>query len=440
MVLIYFRNGADKNARTYDTSTNKYNDVCYYDMLNSLNKENNKNKYFHIFKGYECNDEGLKSFALDFMMWSKELKENNIFKFDYVKCGSHINAVIQMYRLLCDQKVKEYEFDLIDSIEYEWIEMCNNSGLKYCKPQKCESYGYDFRAFFPTILNSTDIQLPTKQGKEYRLKELDFTKLMVGYYNVNISSLDERFNKIFNYSKFDVYTNISLLLANKCKEEQGWDISIELYQRDGDIPNCYLYGKTTKDDIYKSSNIFKTWHKVLMNLKNEYPQNKLIKHMLSSLWGCLCKHNKLFKTNKQIQTEKLRVSNCYDLDYDYYIRNVTVNKNDDILNELVNTKKPYRFDIARIKPFLLDRSRYITAKIAMLYIDDVVRIQTDNITFNKEHDDIMTKYLSFPTLIKEDKTSGLIEWYHVNCYKNLTSGKMTGKRKCNDDDDDDDNE
>ena len=364
-------------------------------------------------------------------MWSCDLKDNKVFNFDYVKCGSHLNAVIKMYNLLCYKKVNNYDFDSIDDVEYEWIEMCNNSALRYCKPQKCESYGYDFRAFYPSILNSADIQLPTKKGKEYNIKELDFKKLMIGYYHVEITSNDERFNKIFNYSKYDVYTNISLLLANKCIL-QGWKVSIKLYESD-DMPNCYLYGKTAKDNIYKSSNIFNTWHKVLMNLKSEFPTNKLIKHLLSSLWGTLCQHNKLFKTDEQIKKENMRVSHNYNIEYDYYIRNQTVDRYDNILNELVNTKHPYKYDIARIKPFLLDRSRYITAKIAMLYIDDVVRIHTDNVTFNKEHDDVMVKYSSFPTLIKEAKTSGLIEWYNINCYKNFDTGKITGKMKDDDD-------
>jgi hypothetical protein len=46
----------------------------------------------------------------------------------------------------------------------------------------------------------------------------------------------------------------------------------------------------------------------------------------------------------------------------------------------------------------------------MKYIDDVV----DNVTFDKEHDDVVfqTKELK---LTKEDKTTGLIEWRRVDC-------------------------
>lgn len=43
----------------------------------------------------------------------------------------------------------------------------------------------------------------------------------------------------------------------------------------------------------------------------------------------------------------------------------------------------------------------------MKYIDSVIRIHTDNVTFNKEHDDVLYESKTFK-LTKEAKTTGLI--------------------------------
>ena len=70
--------------------------------------------------------------------------------------------------------------------------------------------------------------------------------------------------------------------------------------------------------------------------------------------------------------------------------------------------------------FLLAKSREIIGKVAIKYIDDVVRICVDNVTFNKVHDDVVFQANTFK-LTKENKTTGLIEWKYVTCYSNHTT-------------------
>jgi hypothetical protein len=208
----------------------------------------------------------------------------------------------------------------------------------------------------------------------------------IGYYKVKITSNDERFNKVFAYSKKNVYTQISILLAMHCKTKENYDVNIEVIQGEN---NCYVYGKHKKDGLTKGSIVFGKWFRHLFKLKEAYPDNKLIKYMTSALWGRIGEHNRLFKTDEEIAEEGLLVCGRYDPRYDYYIRNTTQNRKGDDLCEIVRCDKPYHFSIARMKPFLQDRSRYLTAKVAMKYIDDVMRICVDNVTFNKERDDVM---------------------------------------------------
>ena len=63
----------------------------------------------------------------------------------------------------------------------------------------------------------------------------------------------------------------------------------------------------------------------------------------------------------------------------------------------------------------------MTGKIAIKYIDDVVRILIDNVTFNKVHDDVVFQANTFK-LTKEAKTTGIIEWKYGTCYYNETTG------------------
>jgi hypothetical protein len=48
------------------------------------------------------------------------------------------------------------------------------------------------------------------------------------------------------------------------------------------------------------------------------------------------------------------------------------------------------------------------AKVALNDIDDIVRIQTDGITYNKP------KTFDYPNFLPDDKKNGCIEWLNVN--------------------------
>ena len=145
-----------------------------------------------------------------------------------------------------------------------------------------------------------------------------------------------------------------------------------------------------------------------------------MKHLLSSLWGHICEDRRIFRTIDQVIDENMSVSTTYNVECEYYIKDVHYRKNCDEVLQLIHNKNPYYLSLARLKSFLLARGRYLTAKIALLYLDDVVRIHTDGIVFNKPHDDVMTKYKTFPTLCKEDKTTGQIKWSGVNKYETIS--------------------
>ena len=417
--IFYYELSSKKEARTYNYTKKTFATMLMKDVYKLK-------KRYYLPMGYEPSETGLKLFAKHFFVAVEKLKDNDIFTFDYTKYKSHESASVEMFKKLCNGKYEDME--KINSVEYEWIESCNNSSQRYCKPGKYNCYGYDYSSQYPAILASEQFEIPTCAGTEKTITEIDYTKLEVGFYKVRITSKDTRFQKVFSFSREHVYTHTSLFFAYQCKTKQGYEIEMELIKKKKEH-NCYIYGKYKKDNIVKGSVIFGKWYGYFSDLKERYPECKvLIKILTSTLWGRLAEFHRIFKTMDQIITEDLNVSLEYNTNSDYYIRNTKKNKKGEDLLELVSSKNPYYFSIARIKPFLLSKSREMIGKVANKYIDSVVRIHTDCVCFNERRDDVIFQLKTFK-LTKENKTTGLIDFKRVDCYKNYTTGYETKNYK-----------
>jgi hypothetical protein len=159
-----------------------------------------------------------------------------------------------------------------------------------------------------------------------------------------------------------------------------------------------------------------------MECKDRFPKNKLVKFICSSLWAHSRGFNIKNKTIDEICDEDLYGSKEIDPKAEYWIRNIT-----GTYYELVNMKESYRNNFARLKPFLLSAGRVITGNVCMLYPEDLVRVHTDGIVFNKDHKDVMTHFKSYPDLLPEKKTTGLIDWQNTNNYYNMTLKEKHGK-------------
>ena len=402
---FYYELHSDK-YRIYDDETDKFETV---DRL-----QFDKNIYY-CFKGYD-NDDKVRLFVKEFKQWCQELKTVTKGKIDYLKFNTHRGANYLIPQNYCPRLS---EFGPIDLIESSWIEKCNTAGIqKLYQNGKHQCYGYDFKAFYLTLLGKKEIGLdiPMRAGKEYVLSEINQNKLQVGMYHVNIQCDNPKF--VFAYSSNNVYTHTSLYYAMKM--QAIYDIKIELVQN-GE-PNAYLYDK---NDVHNSSYYFKPLYDALMNAKTVYPKNKLIKHICSSIWGHLCSFQIINRSIEDIIKEEL---NCTpdknNKTADYFIKSIETD-----YYSLVGIKKPYKHNVARMKPFLLAKGQIVTSNVCMLYVDDLVRVHTDGIVFSKEHNDIMTHYKCYPTLLPEEKSTGLIDWQTQNTYFNFTTNEAHGKYK-----------
>ena len=372
---------------------------AFYDMTK---QEVYKLNYrYALFKGYEMTDEGIKQFGEDFRAWCTELYKNNSLCIDYKKYYRHESAVELTFKRLCKGQYEDHE--QIGKTENKWIDACFNAGLTFCDPGTYDSYGYDFSSYYPRLLAYGNLMIPTKPGKEKILLKLKKrSKLKTGYYRVKITCTDNNFKKIFAFSPRHIYTHSSLQQAIKYKKQ--FNVTIALFQ-DGK-PNAYIY----KDKYLVSCNdIFRNWFDKLYAIKEAFPKNKLIKHLTSSVWGHITTRTKLYKTDKQLESSDLDwgISNKRDWIID------RLEDGDGVkFYTLLSTNTPYKYQL-RIKAFLMALARNKIAEIALLDIDNTIRIHTDNVTFKVDPD------LNIPNLLKEDKSSGLINWKSVNSYTHI---------------------
>jgi hypothetical protein len=78
----------------------------------------------------------------------------------------------------------------------------------------------------------------------------------------------------------------------------------------------------------------------------------------------------------------------------------------------LKTAKPYKYNI-RLKPFITSFGRNKTGRISLKMIDNVIRIHTDGIAFNRDY---TTKTEHFTP---EAKTTGHIKFNNINSYERL---------------------
>ena len=356
---------------------------------------------FHMFKGYEATDKGLINFTADFKIWCNELKKNKVFNIYYSYYFSHHIAVECIFKKIAKGKFEG--FVEVSETECLYIDKCHNGGLTFCDTYKGPCYGYDFNSYYPRILASRVFEIPVRQGEEcytniFKLFKTN-TKLKYGMYKLKITSTNPDSKKIFAFSKDNCYTHYSIQFAREHMKQ--FNFKFAYYQEHSGF-NSYVYDD---EDLIKGDEIFSKWLTTLTDLRDILPKNKLLKHLLTSLWGSLTRSKTLIRTYEQIIDEKLDVG---DNDESHYrIHEHIINDKSDYYI-LHNNRERYHYGLARAKSFLVSYARSRTAKIAMKDINSVVRIHTDGICFNKEQDMTGTRHI-YP----EEKTTGNLIWHGV---------------------------
>ena len=364
--------------------------------------------YFELFKGYNQTEEDLKKFYTDLKQWASELQMHRIGYLNYYK---HADAVRYVFELLTRNETFQHMPNIpeIKGVEYNYFESTVNGGLMSVGKEyidvETSCNAYDFPSWYPHLLGSDiyDLKMPMKEGYEYKI--MDFKKqLKFGIYDVKITCDDNNFKKLFMFSKNNRYTHYSV---NFClKHKKKFNIKFEILNTDKEY-NCYVYDEK---DLIKTSSIFCNWFSTLFKIKKEYPKNKLVKHLLSSIWGILCQYNRtIINTDEEFYELDISDTAFKLLDtYEYF------NKEKDAICRtytVLDVNKPYKYNF-RLKPFLTSYSRKMFAEFIISNVDNldnVVRIHTDSVVLRTEQN-FTQEYKP----ILESKNTGLISWKSIN--------------------------
>lgn len=326
---------------------------------------------------------------------------------------THGNNVKTFFKRLCKNDKNEYKFKYFDDVyydEYIWFKNCKNCGLMYLKEKGKykDTYGYDFKMSYPTDMSDISFMMPTKRGKEKYITELPVAKyISFGIYRVSITCDDDNFNKIFTINDKDYYTSYSLKFALKMQKKLNIKIKLIIDSK----PNAYIY---ERKDLISGNKLFGNWYNRLVDLKKEFPFNGLIKMLASSGWGHLQEAKIEYVDEPQLiemLEEGKRISH-HGNDLDYIIADIKM-IGDRTRYSLINSKKAV-YDLPfRLLPFITSFSRVKMGEVINKFdvYDDVLRIQTDSITFLKEFNEVVKGFMY------DDKISGNIKFKHVNNYK-----------------------
>ncbi|MEN9946856.1 MAG: hypothetical protein RLZZ293_1242 [Pseudomonadota bacterium] len=375
--------------------------------------------YFESFKGYETTHDSLIQFKNDFNKWNAEIKSIPNCSIDYTKYYNHESAVTMTFKSKSTSAIKAIHWEPITYKEFAYFERCNNGGLitldERYKNKIVQSYGYDFSSFYPSMLAMKGFQIPTKEGKLKHFAELDFDNLQYGIYKVKIICNDSNFNKLFAFSPNNYYTHYALQFAYENRDR--FNIEFDLIT---DCEHNALVYYTTS--LVESTKLFKPWYNYLMTIKQKFPKNKLVKHLLSSLWGMLIKFKREFYEDEIF--DELDISELDgDEETEYKLINERRYKDDSyengirILYEVVKSDNAYCSELARLKPFFVSFCRVHIGDLIIQeeLVNKVIRIHTDGLVFTEPHD--FTHLFYYP--IPEDKSTGLIKWENVNRYEKL---------------------
>jgi hypothetical protein len=366
--------------------------------------------HFELSGNYEATEEDLVRYSKDLFFASEELKTSKFITFDYIqpfvyKSGnkfmrSHTSNIESIFKMTC--KGKYENFEPISGNEALWMNKCYNTGLMYTTTGTHQSYGYDFKNYYASILASKNFYFPIRQGTEYTLEAIP-KKLKFGFYHVLITSEDPNIKKLFSFSTHHIYNSNSLMYALELQKTNKYEVKIELIQ--DKKPNAYLY---EMKDMITGDKVFGKWYDTILKLKKAFPKNILTKMLSSSLWGHLSKFNVQYLNEEDAEKLNIGITDKAD----YYIIKYDIKKDGTGIYTLMDNKQPFKYNL-RLKPFVTAHGRNQTARIVAEHIDDVLRVHTDGICFSKP----LTKDID--NFVSEDKTTGLIEFNNINNYKLL---------------------
>lgn len=392
----------------YKVFDNTFNILEYNNKENVVNTSNigkyKMNQFEFICKNADDKTEENLKLYLNTIIQDRDeiLKSKNLRKpFDYfdnsyimgngdIFYRTHSNNVKTFLKKFMNDEYKSY--DPIQIYEEEYYLKTARCGMMYgLVGTYYDCITYDYKFFYPIIMASKDFLISKKRGIITPITKLRKNRYKYGIYNIYIhAGEDEKFKKVFWFSENHFYTHYSLNFVLYYNKNYNGKIEMKLLSED-----ALLYDENELEEGYK---IFNCWYHRLLELRNEFPKNSLIKKLGSTAWGELQTNKTIIKTEDEIIRDNLNIG--FNFNKDYHIKKIVQKMDGDIYYLVPLKENLYEYQL-RLKSFITDFGRIKIAKIALENIDDVIRIQTDSITYknNKiEH--------NIPFFIIDEKKSG----------------------------------
>lgn len=322
-----------------------YNPKSMYILIRREVQKDENNQTIHI---------SIEEEYHKFILIANELKKASKGLINLYKSGSYLYSALDLF----DRTTKYLNAETIAQDEAIWIKSSSIANLIWAEPFEGELYKYDVKSFFPYLLKQTTNAFPIKRGEFKQIDKLNDI-LEFGIYRCDISfpeNMDTTKQKLFRINPKKYYTQLDIYHARKL----NLNISLII---DKNKPNFLHY---TPDKLIKFGEVFKPFIEIMFKLK-ESKINKA-KDILNMLWGGLSEVDKRKYYTKE---------NTYDYPDDEEIQEIYPTKNGLITIKTTSISHHYKTPYARLKPFLLSKSRAFISNLMMEYRDDIKRIQTD---------------------------------------------------------------
>lgn len=346
-IATFFRNKREGNVLLYDGKQ--------ITKMSPSEFSKEWNDFYHTkFKYIQCKKEkNLEKTRNEFIRDTNLLKQVTGGQINMYKTGSVSQTALHLFGGLNTR----FNPENISMEESEWISYSTKGALMHAQEYVGEAWKFDICSMYPSIMRSNNMLFPYEAGVFMNLTEFgqDFATAI---YRCKIDIKDSR---LFRLNDRNYYTSHDVRRAREL------NFPIQLIQ-DGKY-NALIYPRSS---CVTGQQLFGPFIDLLFDLKKNY-KIPLAKEIMNSLWGAL---SQAYENHLVITSDHPTDVPIWD-DSDIIITPRIGSKKLDI--KVFKKDTAFRNDWARIKPFLLAKSRSMISKIMEPHINNIVRCHTDGI-------------------------------------------------------------
>ena len=264
------------------------------------------------------------------------------------------NNVKNTAKILFFKRLKAYDIEELNPVESHFIKNSFKGGLIACKAGEYNKHMtcIDINSMYPSIIQKTAFYVPFKQGIQQKITNEDLKDFFrFGIYRCKITG---DINPLyFRINKDNYYTHIDL------KRARELNYKIDMIE-DENINFMYFEKRAN------GNKLFGDYINTLYKLKSS---STYIKKLLNILWGLLCEYD--IKTNS-------KTAKCSE-----GIINVKIDENIIKFDVYKNHNIKFKYNLARMGPFLTAQGRYNISKYAESF-PSTVRVHTDSLVIDTD--------------------------------------------------------